>query len=48
MKERVTVDDDITDTCAQGDSYLLENLPEGLAKFGQWCGLHPSKPHPSG
>jgi hypothetical protein len=24
MKERVTVDDDITDTCVQEDTYLLE------------------------
>ena len=38
MKERVTVDDDITDTCVQEDSYVLGNLPEGLAKFRQWCG----------
>jgi hypothetical protein len=38
MKERATVDDDITDTCAQEDSNLLGNLQEGLAKFRQWCG----------
>jgi hypothetical protein len=37
-KERVTIDDDITVKCVQGDTYLLEKLRELHAEFRQWCG----------